>query len=262
MRKRATVRAGRWKVCLVLIGFFPGPVHASTADLPPGFSQALMTLEANGCPAALGALQAIPQPPPDAIRHRVSFITGFCLLKTQQPAEALALLEQAAAEYDLLADYATFYAAKAAHALQDPDKSAALLSRLLARYPNSRLAEEAHFQLGMTYLEIQQPEDARRTLLAFLDRYPASPLASQASLLLGKLLLTLERPQEAAPPQAPVYQLPGRPHGRRGRAPPPGESGSRHHHCRRPPAPGEGPLPGRQVPRRSRGPDPTPQGSP
>jgi len=198
MRKRATVLAGRWKVCLVLIGFFPGPVHASTADLPPGFSQALMTLEANGCPAALGALQAIPQPPPDAIRHRVSFITGFCLLKTQQPAEALALLEQAAAEYDLLADYATFYAAQAAHALQDPDKSTALLSRLLARYPNSRLAEEAHFQLGMTYLEIQQPEDARRTLLAFLDRYPASPLASQASLLLGKLLLTLERPQEAA----------------------------------------------------------------
>ena len=199
MRKRATVRAGRWKVCLVLIGLLPGPVHASTADLPPGFSQALMTLEANGCPAALGALQAIPQPPPDAIRHRVSFITGFCLLKTQQPAEALALLEQAAAEYDLLADYATFYAAQAAHALQDPDKSTALLSRLLTQYPNSRLAEEAHFQLGMTYLEIQQPEDARRTLLAFLDRYPASPLASQASLLLAKLFLTLERPQEAAP---------------------------------------------------------------
>ena len=199
MRKRATVRAGRWKVCPVLIGLFAGPVHASTADLPPGFSQALMTLEANGCPAALGALQAIPQPPPDAIRHRVSFITGFCLLKTQQPAEALALLEQAAAEYDLLADYATLYAAQAAHALQDPGKSIALLSRLLTRYPNSRLAEEAHFQLGMTYLEIQQPEDARRTLLAFLDRYPASPLASQASLLLAKLFLTLERPQEAAP---------------------------------------------------------------
>jgi len=158
-----------------------------------------MTLEANGCPAALGALQAIPQPPPDAIRHRVSFITGFCLLKTQQPAEALALLEQAAAEYDLLADYATLYAAQAAHALQDPGKSIALLSRLLTRYPNSRLAEEAHFQLGMTYLEIQQPEDARRTLLAFLDRYPASPIASQASLLLAKLFLTLERPQEAAP---------------------------------------------------------------
>src|SRR3970040_790434 len=182
MRKRATVRAGRWKVCLVLIGFFPGPVHASTADLPPGFSQALMTLEASAGAAPLRALQAIPQPPPDAIRHRVSFITGFCLLKTQQPAEALALLEQAAAE----------------HALQAPGKSIPLLSRLLTRYPNSRLAEEAHFQLGMTYLEIQQPEDARRTLLAFLDRYPASPLASQASLLLGKMLLTLERPQEAA----------------------------------------------------------------
>lgn len=199
MRKQATVRVGRWNICLVLIGLFPGLVHASTADLPPGFSQALTTLEANGCPAALGALQAIPQPPPDAIRHRVSFITGFCLLKTQQPAEALALLEQVAAEYDLLADYALFYAAKAAHALQDFGKSTVLLSRLLARYPNSRLAEEAHFQLGTTYLETQQPEDARKTLAAFLDRYPASPLASQASLLLAKLYLTLERPQEAAP---------------------------------------------------------------
>jgi soluble lytic murein transglycosylase len=157
-----------------------------------------MTLEANGCPAALGALQAMPEPPPEVVRHRVSFLTGFCLLKTQQPAEALALLEQAAAEYDLLADYAMFYAARAAHALQDPGKSIALLSRLLARYPNSRLAEEANFQLGMAYLEMQQPEDARKTFVAFLDRYPASPLASQASLLLAKLFLMLERPQEAA----------------------------------------------------------------
>jgi soluble lytic murein transglycosylase len=199
MKTPATVRAGCWKVCLVLIGLFPGPVQASTGDLPPGFSQALMTLEANGCPAAVGALQAMPEPPPESIRHRVSFLTGFCLLKTQQPAEALVLLEQAATEYDLLADYATFYAAKAAQALQDPGKSIVLLARLLARYPNSRLAEEAHFQLGSTYLEMQQFEDARKTLLAFLDRYPASPLASQASLLLAKLLLKLERPQEAAP---------------------------------------------------------------
>lgn len=199
MKKQPTVRARCWKVCPLLIGLFAGPLQASTADLPTAFSQGLMTLEAQGCPAALGALQAIPQPPPEAIRHRLSFITGFCLLKAQQPAEALGLLEQAAAEYDLLADYAIFYAAKAAYALQDSGKSTALFSRLLARYPNSRLAEEAHFQLGMIYLETQQPEDAKKTLLAFLDRYPASPLAPQATLLLAKLLLTLERPQEAVP---------------------------------------------------------------
>jgi soluble lytic murein transglycosylase len=156
-------------------------------------------LEANNCPAALGALQAIPQPLPETIRHRVSFLIGFCLLKTSQPTEAVVLLEQAAAEHALLADYATFYAAQAAHAVQDPGKSIALLSRLLARYPNSRLTEEAHFQLGLTYLEMEQSEEARKALLAFLDRYPSSPQASQASLLLAKLLLKLERSQEAAP---------------------------------------------------------------
>lgn len=199
MRKKGIERGGRWKAWPVLLGLFAWSLQVSASDLPPPFTQALMALEGHDCPAALGALQAIPQPSPEAIRHRVTFITGYCLLKTNRSADALVLLEQAAAEHNLVADYATFYAAEAARALEDPSKTTALLSRLLARYPNSRLAEEAYFRLGMTYLEMQEREDAKKTFLAFLERYPTSALASQASLLLAKIFLALEQPQEAAP---------------------------------------------------------------
>ncbi|MFQ5881271.1 MAG: transglycosylase SLT domain-containing protein [Candidatus Methylomirabilales bacterium] len=196
--KWAEVRASRkaWTFLLLLL---LGPVQALAQDLPPALSQALGALEASDCRAALKALQAIPNPPPEAIRHRINFLTGYCLFKTDRPAHALPVLEQASEEYGLLADYAITYAAQAAQALDDLQKTIALLSRLLARYPASRLAEEAHFRLATIYLEARRGEDAEKALLAFLDRYPGSALASQASLRLAKLLLALDRPREAIP---------------------------------------------------------------
>ncbi|MEA3509046.1 MAG: transglycosylase SLT domain-containing protein, partial [candidate division NC10 bacterium] len=102
-------------------------------------------------------------------------------------------------EYDLLADYSIAYAAQAAQALEDHNKTIALLSRLLTHYPKSRLAEESQFRLAKTYLEIEQHEDAEKTLRSFLDRYPKSDLAPQATLDLAKLLLDRDRPEEAVP---------------------------------------------------------------
>ncbi len=184
---------------ILLLTFCLGSVEALATEIPPAFDQALVALESNDCPAALQAFQALPHPPPEAIQPRVIFLTGYCLLQLDRPVDALPLLEQAATEYDLLADYAMSYAAQAAVALKDQSKAIVLLSRLLARYPNSRLAEEAQFRLAMIYLEIEQPEDAERALLHFLHRYPASALAPEASLLLAKHFLALERDREAAP---------------------------------------------------------------
>ncbi len=182
----------------VLVALFLGPVQAIASDPPPSFDQALVALESNDCPAALSALHAISHPPPVAIRHRITFLTGYCLLKTDRPADALPLLEQAAEEYDLLADYATVYAALAALALEDYRKATQLLSRLLIRYPNARVAEEATFRLATTYLDMEHHEDAEKAFRDFLDRYPASTLVPEASLLLAKHLLALDRDREAA----------------------------------------------------------------
>lgn len=183
----------------VLVALFLGCVQALASELPPPFDEALVALETNDCPAALTALQAISRPPPNEIRRRITFLTGYCLLKTDRFGDALPLLEQAAEEYDLLADYAVSYAAEAAFAFGKPDKATQLLSRLLTRFPNSRLAEGAQFRLATTYLEMEKHEDAEKALLDFLEQYPASAMAAEASLLLAKHFLAGERDREAVP---------------------------------------------------------------
>lgn len=200
MKEKRAERGGNWKVwSFLLVLLLLGSPKAPARDLPLALTQALVALDANDCPGALRALEAVPHPPPEAIRPRVTFLTGYCLLQTGQPAASLPLLEQAATEYELLADYSIAYAARAAQALEDRDKTIALLSRLLTRYPKSRLAEESHFRLAMTYRETEQHEDAEKALRSFVDRYPESDLAPEATLDLAKLLLALDRPREAAP---------------------------------------------------------------
>ena len=186
-----------WPV--LLLTFCLGSVEALATEIPPAFDQALVALESNDCPAALEAFQALPHPPPEAIRPRVNFLTGYCLLQLDRPVDALPLLEQAATEYDLLADYAMSYAAQAALALEDRDKAITMLSSLVALYPNSRVAEEASFRLAMTHLEMEQHGNAEKALRDFLHRYPGSSLAPEASLLLAKHFLALDRDREATP---------------------------------------------------------------
>lgn len=199
MTEKGAEHRGNWKVWIGLLVLIFGPAEALPSDLPPAFTQALVALETDDCPAALEAFEGIPHPLPEAIGRRVRFLTGYCLLRTDRAAEALPFLEEAGAEDDLLADYALSYAAEAALALEDRSKATLFLSRLVARYPQSRLAEDAQFRLATTYLDMEQHEDAGKALSAFLDRYPTSPQAPEASLRLAKLLLALERPQEATP---------------------------------------------------------------
>jgi soluble lytic murein transglycosylase len=199
MIEKWTERRGGFGGWLLSLAFLMGAAEAQPSDPPSLFTQALQAMEARDCPAALTALQAIPDAALEAIGQRAKFLTGYCLLQTARPGDALPLLEQAVTEYDLLADHATMYAAQAALALKDQDKAIALLSHLSARYPDSRLAEEAQFLLAKTFLDMGQPEAAERTLRAFLDRFSASAVAPDASLLLAKLFLAQERPEEAAP---------------------------------------------------------------
>lgn len=192
--------AKRWmKTSLALMGILLGSAEVPASDVPPGFTQALVALQANDCPGALRSLEAVSDPLPEVIRHRVLFVTGYCLLKADQPAASLPLLEQAATEYDLLADYATAYAAQAAQAVEDRAKTITLLSELVTRYPSSLLAEKARFRLAIAYLDAGQREEAEKALRVFLDRYPKSNLAPEATLHLAKLYLSVDRPQQAIP---------------------------------------------------------------
>ncbi len=186
----------KWLFLVILLF---GSRAALGSDLPLAFTQGLMALEINDCRAALQAFAAIPDPPPESIGRRVRFLTGYCLLQTDRPAEALPLLERSAAEDDLLADYALAYAAEAALAAEDKQQATLLLSRLLARYPTSRLAEDAEFRLATTYVDMEQHENAEKALSTFLDRHGSSSHAPEATRLLAKVYLTLERPADAVP---------------------------------------------------------------
>ncbi|MFQ5657371.1 MAG: tetratricopeptide repeat protein [Candidatus Methylomirabilales bacterium] len=199
MEQRWAERQHGWKIWLVLLTLFLASARAIAQDVPPAFTQALVALDGNDCAGALRALESIPSPLPKALRHRVTFLTGYCLLKMDQAPASLPYLEQAASEYDLLADYSIAYAAQAAQTLEDLNKTVALLSQLLARHPKSRLAEESQFRLAKTYVEMQQLEDAEKALRTFVDRYRKSDTAPEATLDLAKLLVELDRRQEAVP---------------------------------------------------------------
>ena len=199
-------------IWLVLIFLLSLSVSTSAQDLPPLFHRALTALESGNCTSALDALGQLSEPLPEPLRHQRNLLRGYCLLKIDRPSEALPPLEQAASEYELLADYTLSYAARAAQALGDLEKAISFLSRLLARYPSSHLAEEAHFRLAMSYLEAGDRENAEKALLAFVSRYPASPKTPEAFWKLAELLVALDRPQEAIPMLKRLYlRLPATP---------------------------------------------------
>src|SRR3972149_12106364 len=108
--KRSARRAG-WTLWPVLLSLVLGAGEAPADDLPTAYSRALVAVEANDCPEALKALASLPDPQPDTLRPRILFLTGYCLLKTDRPAEAPPVLEQAAAAHGLLAAFARFYVA-------------------------------------------------------------------------------------------------------------------------------------------------------
>jgi soluble lytic murein transglycosylase len=210
MAERQRDRRASVSVWSILVGLVLGAGVAAAQDLAPAFSRALLAMEANDCSEALRELSAVPDPPPETVGPRALLLTGYCLLKTGQPAEALPVLERAAAAYDLLADYALSYAAQSARAMQDGPKAIAVLSELLTRFPKSRLAPQAHLHLSATYVDLERYPDAEKSVRTYLDRYPSSPLAPEATLLLAQLLRTLERPQEALPLLKDLYLgLPG-----------------------------------------------------
>jgi soluble lytic murein transglycosylase len=199
-------------IWLVLTFLLSVPVSTAAQDLPPPLHQALTALESGDCPATLDALEQLAEPFPEPLRHQKDLLRGYCFLKIDRPAEALTPLERAADEYELLADYALNYAARAARALGDLEKAIAFLSRLLARYPSSHLAEDAHFRLAASYLEGGDRQNAETALLAFVSRYPASPKIPEAFWKLAELLVALDRPQEAIPLLKRLYlRLPATP---------------------------------------------------
>ena len=58
--------------------------------------------------------------------------------------------------------------------------------KVATTWPESHLADDALYQVGVTYLTLGETEQARKALLAAAEKYPTSPLADDALLKIGQ----------------------------------------------------------------------------
>ncbi len=69
--------------------------------------------------------------------------------------------------------------------LSNPVKAIIEYKKVAERWPESHLADDSLFQVGMIYMELGQTENARDAFFATADRYPTSPLADDALFQVG-----------------------------------------------------------------------------
>ena len=70
--------------------------------------------------------------------------------------------------------------------LANPIKAILEFRRVVERWPESHLADDALYEVGATYLKLGDTARARRALLSMASGYPTSPLADDALYLVGK----------------------------------------------------------------------------
>jgi TolA-binding protein len=58
--------------------------------------------------------------------------------------------------------------------------------KVVTKWPESHLADDALYQAGVTYLALGETEKAREVLLAAAEKYPGSPLADDALFMVGQ----------------------------------------------------------------------------
>ncbi len=69
--------------------------------------------------------------------------------------------------------------------LANPVKAIIEYRKVASNWPESHLADDSLFQVGMIYMQLGQTENARDAFLATAQRYPTSPLADDALFQVG-----------------------------------------------------------------------------
>ncbi len=69
--------------------------------------------------------------------------------------------------------------------LANPVKAIIEYKKVAERWPESHLADDALFQVGMIYMQLKQTENAREAFFATAQQYPTSPLADDALFQVG-----------------------------------------------------------------------------
>lgn len=95
------------------------------------------------------------------------------------------------------ADYATYQKALACGLLGKNEYKLTYLNQILERYPSSRLASKACFEIARTYLVWDNNEMAIINFKKFIDNYPSSAYVKEALLNLGNIYYNMDNNTEA-----------------------------------------------------------------
>ena len=106
---------------------------------------------------------------------------GDCYYYQRQFATAKQYYDKATSVDSKNADYALFRTAITQGMEKAYTAKAATLKQLIREYPQSTYAEQAHYELGRTYIEQEKHKDAIAVYDELAKRYPASQLARRAA---------------------------------------------------------------------------------
>lgn len=92
---------------------------------------------------------------------------------------------------DQLAEKATYYEAVNRYLANQPDEAASLYRELLQTWPNSSLADQAQYELGMIHYGQRQWEAANEAFAAVIDQHPESSRRGDAFYMRGNTFIAL-----------------------------------------------------------------------
>ena len=170
-------------------------------------------VEAGDSSGALDALLGLDTDPlPVGLKRQADLLLGILLARQGRREEALPRLEQAAATFPLLADYALYHLAEAQRRLGRRDLAAEALRRLTDQQRESVFIERASRELPRELMEAGNLARANDAAAKYLAAYSSGAGRAEVRLALGEILLRSGRTDRAEDAFRQIWiELPGTP---------------------------------------------------
>lgn len=149
-------------------------------------------------PAAEDFRRYVRQAPEKSNRRADALLRlGDCYFRTGGYLIAADFYKQAIAAGVRQGDYALYQRAKCLGLAGEVTQKVALLQRMKKDFPNSKLIQDASYEIALTYLRNDQYPQALQALQAFKQNYPQSPRLAQATLQEGLIYSNMDQNQRA-----------------------------------------------------------------
>ncbi len=192
-RNRAKSKSRRrHETCVALLVALMIPLTSAAApQVGPdaAWKEALDRIAAKDYPGASLRLEEVRRQVDFKKAPEATFLLGVALSRQQRWQEAVSVLEPAAAELPVLADYALYLAASAHQALDVKPQALAAFSRLVEEHPDSLLVEQVERERARLYAADGLLPQAELSYRDYLARAPEPSGRREAMLALAEINL-------------------------------------------------------------------------